>query len=97
SAPRPTARGWNAPPSRSGPTSLSSTCDSATGFNGLTVARRLKSADDFPLLFLTSASSIEDVLAAFDAGGDDYIVKPFVMAELLARMRAALRRNDRAT
>lgn len=49
------------------------------------------------MLFLTSASSIEDVLAAFDAGGDDYIVKPFVMAELLARMRAALRRNDRAT
>src|SRR5207302_4204199 len=57
----PTARGWNAPPSRSGPTSLSSTCDSATGFNGLTVARRLKRAEDFPLLFLTSASSIEDV------------------------------------
>jgi len=65
------------------------------GVNGLTVARRLKSSDDFPLLFLTSASGIDDVLAAFDAGGDDYIVKPFVMAELLARMRAALRRNGR--
>jgi DNA-binding response OmpR family regulator len=65
------------------------------GVNGLTVARRLKSTDDFPLLFLTSASGIDDVLAAFDAGGDDYIVKPFVMAELLARMRAALRRNGR--
>ena len=65
------------------------------GVNGLTVARRLKSTDDFPLLFLTSATGIEDVLAAFDAGGDDYIVKPFVMAELLARMRAALRRNGR--
>jgi two-component system, OmpR family, response regulator len=65
------------------------------GVNGLTVARRLKSTDDFPLLFLTSASGIDDVLAAFDAGGDDYIVKPFVMAELLARMRAALRRSGR--
>lgn len=65
------------------------------GINGLTVARRLKSTDDFPLLFLTSASGIDDVLAAFDAGGDDYIVKPFVMAELVARMRAALRRNGR--
>jgi DNA-binding response OmpR family regulator len=65
------------------------------GVNGLTVARRLKSTDDFPLVFLTSASGIDDVLAAFDAGGDDYIVKPFVMAELLARMRAALRRNGR--
>jgi DNA-binding response OmpR family regulator len=65
------------------------------GVNGLTVARRLKSTDDFPLVFLTSAAGIDDVLAAFDAGGDDYIVKPFVMAELLARMRATLRRCGR--
>lgn len=65
------------------------------GIDGITVARRLKGTDDFPLLFLTSASAIEDVLAAFDVGGDDYIVKPFVMAELLARMRAVLRRAGR--
>jgi two-component system, OmpR family, response regulator len=65
------------------------------GINGITVARRLKGTDDFPLVFLTSASGIDDVLAAFDVGGDDYIVKPFVMAELLARMRAALRRTGR--
>lgn len=65
------------------------------GVDGITVARRLKGTDDFPVLFLTSASSIEDVLAAFDVGGDDYIVKPFVMAELLARMRAVLRRSGR--
>lgn len=65
------------------------------GVDGITVARRLKGTDDFPLLFLTSANSIEDVLAAFDVGGDDYIVKPFVMAELLARMRAVLRRVGR--
>ena len=65
------------------------------GVDGITVARRLKGTDDFPLLFLTSASAIEDVLAAYDVGGDDYIVKPFVMAELVARMRAVLRRTGR--
>ena len=65
------------------------------GVDGITVARRLKGTDDFPLLFLTSASAIEDVLAAYDVGGDDYIVKPFVMAELVARMRAVLRRSGR--
>ena len=65
------------------------------GVDGITVARRLKGTDDFPLLFLTSASAIEDVLAAYDVGGDDYIVKPFVMAELVARMRAVLRRAGR--
>jgi len=65
------------------------------GVDGITVARRLKGTDDFPLLFLTSASAIEDVLAAYDVGGDDYIVKPFVMAELVARMRAVLRRTGK--
>jgi two-component system, OmpR family, response regulator len=65
------------------------------GVDGITVARRLKGTDDFPLLFLTSATAIEDVLAAYDVGGDDYIVKPFVMAELVARMRAVLRRSGR--
>ncbi|HET9772359.1 MAG TPA: response regulator transcription factor, partial [Acidimicrobiia bacterium] len=65
------------------------------GVDGIGVARRLKGTDDFPLLFLTSATAIEDVLAAYDVGGDDYIVKPFVMAELVARMRAVLRRSGR--
>ena len=65
------------------------------GVDGITVARRLKGTDDFPLLFLTSATATEDVLAAYDVGGDDYVVKPFVMAELVARMRAVLRRSGR--
>ena len=47
------------------------------------------------VLFLTSARGTEDVLAGFDAGGDDYILKPFAMAELLARMQAVLRRWGR--
>jgi DNA-binding response OmpR family regulator len=65
------------------------------GVDGITVARRLKGSDDFPLMFITSSSSTEDVLAAYDVGGDDYIIKPFVMTELVARMRAVLRRFGR--
>ena len=63
--------------------------------NGITVAKRLRSTDSVPLLFITAATAVDDVLAAFDAGGDDYVVKPFVMAELLARMKAVLRRSGR--
>ena len=65
------------------------------GVNGITVARRLRAARDIPFLFLTGAAGIDDVLAGFDVGGDDYVVKPFVMAELLVRMKAVLRRWGR--
>jgi DNA-binding response OmpR family regulator len=63
--------------------------------NGITVARRLRAAKEMPFLFITAATGIDDVLGAFEAGGDDYVVKPFVMGELLARMRAVLRRWGR--
>ena len=63
--------------------------------NGITVARRLRATKEMPFLFLTAATGIDDVLGAFEAGGDDYLVKPFVMGELLARMRAVLRRWGR--
>ena len=65
------------------------------GVNGITVARRLRATREIPFLFLTAASGIDDVLAGFDVGGDDYVVKPFVMAELLVRMKAVLRRWGR--
>jgi two-component system, OmpR family, response regulator len=65
------------------------------GVNGITVARRLRAAKEIPFVFLTGAAGIDNVLAAFDVGGDDYVVKPFVMAELLVRMRAVLRRWGR--
>ena len=65
------------------------------GVTGITVARRLRATKEIPFVFLTAATGIEDVLAAFDVGGDDYVVKPFVMAELLVRMRAVLRRWGR--
>jgi two-component system, OmpR family, response regulator len=41
----------------------------------------LREGDELPIIFLTAADSTEDRLAGFDAGGDDYLVKPFVMAE----------------
>ena len=65
------------------------------GVDGITVAKRLRSTASVPLLFITAANGVDHVLAAFDAGGDDYVVKPFVMAELLARMKAVLRRAGR--
>ena len=65
------------------------------GPDGIGVARALREASDLPVLFLTAADGLEDRLAGFAVGADDYIVKPFSMAELLARLRAVLRRAGR--
>jgi two-component system, OmpR family, response regulator len=65
------------------------------GPDGLSLARRLRATSDVPVLFLTAADTVQDRLAGFDAGGDDYLVKPFSMAELLARVHALLRRSGR--
>ncbi len=65
------------------------------GPDGYTAARILRSGSDMPILFLTAADGIDDRLAGFEAGGDDYLAKPFSMAELLARARALLRRAGR--
>ncbi|WP_052664236.1 response regulator transcription factor [Nitriliruptor alkaliphilus] len=68
------------------------------GPSGLSVARVLREIDgQLPVIFLTAADSTEDRLAGFDAGADDYLVKPFAMAELIARVRALLRRSGRLT
>ena len=62
--------------------------------DGLSVCRRLRSAgDDTPVLMLTARDAIDDRVQGLDAGADDYLVKPFALAELLARLRALLRRR----
>jgi len=61
--------------------------------DGFTLAREIRKIDKkIPVLFLTAKSMKEDTLEGFNAGGDDYMTKPFSMEELLARMNAILRR-----
>lgn len=65
------------------------------GLDGFEVCRRLRAAQVSSLiLVITARDSTEDKIAGLDAGADDYIVKPFQVAELLARMRALLRRGQ---
>ncbi|MDQ1394719.1 MAG: two-component system, OmpR family, response regulator [Acidimicrobiaceae bacterium] len=65
------------------------------GPNGFQLARQVIAQAGVPVVFLTAADGLDDRLAGFEAGGDDYVVKPFAMAELLARVRAVLRRSGR--
>jgi two-component system response regulator MprA len=62
------------------------------GLDGLEVARRLRAIDGIPILMLTARDTVEDRVMGLDTGADDYLVKPFATAELLARVRALLRR-----
>jgi two-component system response regulator MprA len=64
------------------------------GLNGIEVARRIRAADTTPILMLTARDAIEDRVEGLDNGADDYLVKPFAPAELLARVRALLRRSE---
>jgi two-component system response regulator MprA len=62
--------------------------------DGLQVCRHLRSAgNDTPVLMLTARQEIDDRVQGLDAGADDYLIKPFALAELLARLRALLRRR----
>ena len=64
------------------------------GVDGLEVCRRLRSTGDrTPVLMLTARETVADRVAGLDAGADDYVVKPFDLDELLARVRALLRRS----
>jgi two-component system response regulator MprA len=62
------------------------------GLDGITVCRRLRETAQFPILMLTALSGTEERVRGLDSGADDYLVKPFAYQELLARVRALLRR-----
>jgi two-component system, OmpR family, response regulator MprA len=62
------------------------------GIDGIEVCRRLRAVSEVPILMLTAKEAIEDRVAGLDAGADDYLVKPFAFDELVARVRALLRR-----
>jgi len=63
-------------------------------FDGLEVLRRMRTTDpDVPVVFLTARDAVEDRIAGLTAGGDDYVTKPFSLEELVARLRALMRRS----
>jgi two-component system, OmpR family, response regulator MprA len=63
------------------------------GMDGVEVCRRLRSESDVPILILTARSDLDDRVSGLDSGADDYLSKPFERQELLARMRALMRRR----
>lgn len=67
------------------------------GMSGLEMAHKLRTEleNDIPVIFLTAKSDPEDLLAGFSAGGDDYIPKPFSILEVVARVRAVLKRTEK--
>ena len=67
-------------------------------FDGLEVMRRVRSEDpDVPVIFLTAKDAVADRINGLTAGGDDYVTKPFSLEEVIARLRALLRRSGAAT
>jgi two-component system response regulator MprA len=65
------------------------------GLDGLEVCRRMRAGGDrTPVLMLTARDAVDDRVAGLDAGADDYLVKPFALRELQARLRALLRRTE---
>jgi DNA-binding response OmpR family regulator len=64
------------------------------GMDGMEVCRRLRDDTSAPIIFLTAKDDITDLVSGLAIGGDDYITKPFKGAELIARVKAALRRAD---
>ncbi len=64
------------------------------GIDGIEVSKRLRQGSDVPILMLTARGTVADRVAGLDSGADDYLVKPFAFDELLARVRALLRRRQ---
>jgi len=97
-----TARGYEVHDARTGEDALESIRDSRfdlvlldvnmPGMSGLAACREIRAGSEVAIIMLTVSESEEDKVAALDAGADDYVTKPFGTPELLARIRAALRR-----
>ena len=64
------------------------------GIDGIEVCRRVRNASDAPVIMLTALDSVSQKVQGLEAGADDYITKPFAFEELIARVRAALRRKQ---
>ncbi len=64
------------------------------GMDGLEVCHRMRTGGEVPILMLTAKDTVQDRIQGLDAGADDYLVKPFNLDELLARIRALLRRTQ---
>ncbi|MCH7908495.1 MAG: response regulator transcription factor, partial [Candidatus Hydrogenedentes bacterium] len=64
------------------------------GIDGIEVSKRLRQASDVSILMLTAKGTVADKVAGLESGADDYLVKPFAFDELLARVRALLRRHQ---
>jgi two-component system response regulator MprA len=65
------------------------------GLDGIEVSKRLRQSGKVPILLLTARGTVADKVAGLDSGADDYLVKPFDFDELLARIRALLRRGEK--
>ncbi|GHO51105.1 response regulator transcription factor [Ktedonospora formicarum] len=65
------------------------------GLDGMAVAQRISKAHDTAIIMLTAKEDVEDRVAGLDIGADDYVTKPFVFKELMARVRAVLRRRGK--
>jgi two-component system response regulator MprA len=66
------------------------------GLSGLEVARRLRATSDAAIIMLTAREAVDDRVAGLDTGADDYVTKPFAFKELMARVRAVLRRRGKS-
>ena len=64
------------------------------GIDGLEVAKRLRQGGDVPIIMLTAKGTVVDKVTGLESGADDYLVKPFALDELLARVKALLRRRQ---
>jgi two-component system response regulator MtrA len=64
------------------------------GMDGVSVCRQIRATSGVPIIMLTARSDTRDIVHGLEAGADDYMTKPFKNAELVARIRARLRRND---